>query len=123
MSVTTGFVGSRRNRHPYHDEGIVFHARLLDRAVGRANMTRPLPPKDPQAVADLVQRAKEARERLPGIVQQIEDLVRTVDPIELLSQLTLLFQTHPADKQPNRHESVEWQVRIEWLAWLVFLVT
>jgi hypothetical protein len=83
-------------------------------------MARPLPPKDPQAVADLVERAKEARARLPGIVQQIEDLIRTVDPIELLSQLTLLFQTHRADEQPNRDESARWQVRIEWLTWLVF---
>ena len=83
-------------------------------------MTRTLPPKNPQTVADLVQRAKEAREHLPGIVQQIEDLVRTVDPIELLSQLTLLFQTHPADEQPNRLESAKWQVQIEWLIWLVF---
>lgn len=83
-------------------------------------MARSLPPKDPQAVAELIERAKEARTRLPGIVQQIEDLVRKVDPIELLSQLTLLFQTHPADEQPNRDESARWQVRIEWLTWLVF---
>ena len=83
-------------------------------------MVRPTPDKDPKAVADLVQRAKEARASLPGIVQQIEDLVRKVDPIELLSQLTLLFQTHPSNKQPNRDEAVRWQVRIEWLAWLVF---
>jgi hypothetical protein len=81
---------------------------------------RPLPPKDPQAVAQLIERATEARARLPGIVQQIEDLVRKVDPIELLSQLTLLFQTHRADEQPNRDESAKWQVRIEWLVWLVF---
>ena len=82
-------------------------------------MTRTLPPKNPQAVADLVQRAKEAREHLPGIVQQIEDLVRTVDPIELLSQLTLLFQTHPANEQTIRLDSAKWQVQIEWLIWLV----
>ncbi len=83
-------------------------------------MARPIPQKDPAAVADLVRRAKEARQRLPGIVQQIEDLVRKVEPIELLSQLTLLYQTHPADQQPNRDESAQWQVRIEWLTWLVF---
>jgi hypothetical protein len=68
-------------------------------------MPSQIPQKDPKAVADLVQRAKEARERLPLIVQQIEDLVRQVDPIELLSQLTLLFQTHPVNEQPNRDES------------------
>jgi hypothetical protein len=66
-----------------------------------------------------VRKAKEARLRLPGLVQRIEDLVRKIDPIELLSQLTLLYQTHPADQQPNRDESAQWQVRIEWLAWLV----
>jgi hypothetical protein len=81
---------------------------------------RPIPPKDAVAVADLARRATEARQRLPSIVQQIEDVVRRVDPIELLSQLTLLYQTHPADQQPNRDESAQWQVRIEWLTWLVF---
>src|SRR5205809_8793 len=76
-------------------------------------MARPLPQRDPQAVADLIRRAKEARASLPGIVQQIEDLICKVNPIELLSQLTLLFQTHPTDEQPNRDESARWQVRIE----------
>lgn len=83
-------------------------------------MSRPFPKKDPAAVADLVEKAREARLRLPDLVQRIERLVRRVDPIELLSQLTLLYQTHPADQQPNRDESAQWQVRIEWLAWLVF---
>jgi len=83
-------------------------------------MARQIPQKDPKAVADLVQRAREARERLPVIVQQIEDLVGKVDSIELLSQLTLLSQTHPANEQPNRDESARWQVRLEWLTWLVF---
>ncbi len=62
-------------------------------------MTRPFPKKDAGAVADLVRRAKEAREQLPGLVQQIEALVSKVDPMELLSQLTLLYQTHPSDQQ------------------------
>jgi hypothetical protein len=80
----------------------------------------PFPKKDAAAVADLVRRAKEARQKLPGLVQQIEAVVSKVDPIELLSQLTLLYQTHPSDQQPKRDELAEWQVRIEWLAWLVF---
>lgn len=83
-------------------------------------MARPQPEKDPQAVAELIQRAKEARARLPEIARAIEDLVRRVDPIELLSQLTLLFQTHPESEQPDRDEAVRWQVRLEWLTWLVF---
>lgn len=83
-------------------------------------MTRTRPAKAPQAVADLVQRAKEARARLPELVRDIEDLVRKVDPIELLSQLTLLFQTHFEAEQPARDEAVRWQVRLEWLTWLVF---
>jgi len=36
---------------------------------------RPIPQKDPEAVADLVRRAKEARLQLSDIVRQIEDLV------------------------------------------------
>lgn len=83
-------------------------------------MPRPKPEKDPQAVAELVQRAKDARARLPEIARQVEDLLRRVDPIELLSQLTLLFQTHPETEQPDRDEAVRWQVRLEWLTWLVF---
>jgi hypothetical protein len=82
-------------------------------------MDRPIPQKDPNAVAELIRLAREARGRLPGLVQQIEELVRRVDPIELLSQLTLMFQTHPADEQPDRDEAARWQVRIEWLVWLV----
>jgi hypothetical protein len=84
------------------------------------DMARSIPEKDPKAVAELVRRAKEARSHLPNIVRQIEDLVRRVDPIELLSQLTLLFQTHPVNEQPNRDKAAAWQVRIEWLSWLVF---
>ena len=61
-----------------------------------------------------------ARERLPMIARQVEELVRTVDPIQLLAQLTLLYQSHPADETPNRDEIVRWQVKIEWLAWVVF---
>ena len=81
---------------------------------------RPRPQKDPEAVAHLVERAREARARLPELAREIEDLVRRVDPMELLSQLTLLFQTHPETEQPNRDEAVRWQVRLEWLTWLVF---
>ena len=83
-------------------------------------MARPLPPKDPKAVAQLVQLAKESRAELPGIVRRIETLVAKSDPIELLSQMTVLFQTHNSEEQPDREEGSRWQVRIEWLAWLIF---
>lgn len=83
-------------------------------------MARHQSKKDAQAVAELVQRAKDARARLPEIVLSVEALVRRVDPIELLSQLTVLFQTHPETEQPNRDETARWQVRLEWLTWLVF---
>lgn len=39
-------------------------------------MARRFLQKDPNAAAELVRRAKEARERLSGIVQQIENVVR-----------------------------------------------
>lgn len=74
--------------------------------------------EEPQPI-DLARLAADAQARLPGIVDQIEQIARTVDPIELLAQLTLLYQTHPVHEQPNRDEMVKWQVRIEWLAWLV----
>ncbi len=69
---------------------------------------------------DLARLASGAQARLPGIVDRIELIARAVDPIELLAQLTLLYQTHPADEQPNRDEMARWQVKIEWLAWLLF---
>ena len=83
-------------------------------------MARPIPQKDPNAVAELVRMAREARGRLAEDVRRIEELVRRVDPMELLSQLTVLFQTHNAGEQPDRDQSARWQVHIEWLAWLVF---
>ena len=69
---------------------------------------------------DLGRLASDAQARLPGIVGQIKLIVRTADPIELLAQLTLLYQTHPTDELPNRDEMTRWQVKIEWLAWLIF---
>jgi hypothetical protein len=57
---------------------------------------------------------------LPTILRRIEDLVSRVDPIELLSQLTLLFQTYREDETPDHELAARWQVRIEWLSWLVF---
>ncbi len=83
-------------------------------------MPRPTPEKDPEAVDELIRRAREARARLPQLVRQIVDLVQQVDPIELLSQLTLLHQTHNVAEQPDRDTAARWQIRIEWLSWLVF---
>jgi len=62
--------------------------------------------------------AEEQRDRLPGIVSDIESLLRTVDPIELLSHLTVLYQTHAIDAANDRNEKARWQAKIEWLAWL-----
>ena len=64
--------------------------------------------------------AEEQRDRLPGIVSDIESLLRTVDPIELLSHLTVLYQTHAIDAANDRNEKARWQAKIEWLAWLAF---
>jgi len=52
-------------------------------------MGRQTPQKDPKRLADLVKRATKARARLPGIVEQIQDIVRRVDPTELLWQFTI----------------------------------
>ena len=75
--------------------------------------------EEPQPI-DLTKLASEAQARLPGIIDQIERIARTVDPIDLLAQLTLLYQAHPANAQPNRDEMARWQAKIEWLAWLMF---
>lgn len=69
---------------------------------------------------DGVTLRKEALERLPKLKEQISELVAQTDPIELLSQLTLLYQSHPVDELRRRDESGRWQTWIEWLAWLVF---
>jgi hypothetical protein len=74
----------------------------------------------PDLSTDLTQCIRDARTRIPAIVAEVEDVVRAVDPIELLSQLSMLYLTHPIDTMPNRDEKPEWQVRIEWLAWLIF---
>ena len=64
--------------------------------------------------------AQSQHDRLAGIVAEIEALLRTADPIELLSHLTVLYQMHALDDSPNRNEKARWQAKIEWLAWLVF---
>ena len=79
-----------------------------------ANRPRKSLQEDPHAVA------REARARLPGLVRQVEQLLTTVDPIELLSQLTLFYQTHNSTDIPNREETARQQVQLEWLVWLVF---
>src|SRR5258705_3591972 len=75
--------------------------------------------EEPQPI-DLTKLASEAQACLPGIIDQIERIARTVDPIDLLAQLTLLYQAYPANAQPNRDEMARWQAKIEWLAWLMF---
>ena len=69
--------------------------------------------------AHLAGLARDARDRLPSIVARIEGIVCAVDPIELLSQLSILNLTHPAGVMPDRDDKARWQVRIEWLAWLI----
>lgn len=71
-------------------------------------------------MAQLSELATKARERIPRLVAEIERLVIQADPIELLSHLTLLHQAHRTDEQPDRDTAASWQVRIEWLSWLVF---
>lgn len=68
---------------------------------------------DPESIAAA------ARARLPDLVSQIVGLIARTDPVELLAHLTLLFQTHPETTVPNRDEMARWQVRIEWLTWLI----
>jgi hypothetical protein len=70
-------------------------------------------PRDVNAIA------REQHARLPGLVSQIEALLQTADPIEVLSHLTVLYQTHGVSTN-DRNEKARWQARIEWLAWLVF---
>src|SRR4051794_15547840 len=69
---------------------------------------------------DLAKLSFTAHRRLPRLVARIEALIRVVDPIELLAQLTLLYQIHREDEHPNIDEMARWQARIEWLAWLMF---
>src|SRR5437867_12244759 len=73
---------------------------------------------DRRRTLDVNALAQEQRDRLPGIVAEIEALLRTVDPIELLSHLTVLYQTHATDAANDRNERARWQAKIEWLAWL-----
>src|SRR5437773_1556416 len=64
--------------------------------------------------------AERQRDRLPQIVSAIEAVVRTADPVELLSHLTILYQTHAAGADNDRDDKARWQAKIEWLAWLTF---
>jgi hypothetical protein len=69
---------------------------------------------------DLSAFARQQRDRLPEIVTQIENVVRSADPIELLSHLTILHQTAPDGTSGDRDDKARWQTKIEWLTWLVF---
>jgi len=64
--------------------------------------------------------AQQQRDRIPQIASEIEGVVRTTDPIELLSHLTILYQTHADGARNDRDEKARWQAKIEWLAWLTF---
>ena len=85
-----------------------------------ANRPNQLSPQRGAALPSVEELAREARGKLPRLVRQMENLLRTVDPIELLSQLTLLYQTHVSTEVPNREETARRQVQLEWLVWLVF---
>jgi hypothetical protein len=78
-----------------------------------------MPDEVPNLAAELAALASKARERLPQIVRSIEEIVRGVDPINLLSQLSILYLTHPVNAMPDRDDKAKWQVRIEWLVWLI----
>ena len=89
-------------------------------ASAMAHLRHPPKPRTAATISPIEESAKRARAKLPGLVQQLENLLRTVDPIELLSQLTLFHQTHARTKVPNREETARRQVQLEWLVWLVF---
>ena len=75
-------------------------------------------PNDQEKV-DVRALIDDARTRIPELVEQIVGIVSAVDPIELISQLCILYQTHRADEMPDRDEHAMWQIRIEWLTSLV----
>jgi hypothetical protein len=69
---------------------------------------------------ELSEFARQQRSRLPEIVSQIESILRTADPIEMLAHLTVIYQTHADGASNERDDKARWQAKIEWLAWLVF---
>src|SRR6185437_2525124 len=60
-----------------------------------------------------------AREKLPALADRILEITLGLDPIELLSHLTLLHQTYQEGVSPETEEIANWQVKIEWLCSLL----
>jgi hypothetical protein len=73
-----------------------------------------------ESSVELSSIAQKQRDRMPDIVSQVESIVQTADPIELLSHLTMLYQTHPEGASKDSDDGVRWQAKSEWLAWLIF---
>lgn len=69
---------------------------------------------------DIARTVADAKDSLPKLRGEILSFVSTTNPIELLSHLMLLHQSHPVDERPYREEAGLWHVKIEWLAWLIF---
>ena len=78
-------------------------AAKADRRSAYSSRRQPMPDETPvDPAAHLAKLARDARDRLPSIVARIEEIARAVDPIELLSQLSIL---KPRRKIPMRiHE-------------------
>src|SRR5258706_5066249 len=121
-STATGTV--HRRTCASNTDLVLTTASLVHRGVDEARRpyqpARQMPDETPvDFAAHLAGLARDARDRLPSIVARIEGIVCAVDPIELLSQLSILNLTHPAGGMPDRDDKASWQVRIDWLAWLV----
>jgi hypothetical protein len=56
---------------------------------------------------------------LESIEADIEGLIRLVHPVELLCQLSMLHLMHTEDEHPDVEEASRWQVRIEFLTWII----
>ncbi len=61
--------------------------------------------------------ANQAKLELPRLWEEITAVADSVNPIELLCQLSLLNLTHAEDEFPDVEEHARWQVRIELLTW------
>ncbi|MBI1331267.1 MAG: hypothetical protein GC165_00135 [Armatimonadetes bacterium] len=61
--------------------------------------------------------SSQAKLELPRLWEEITTIADSVNPIELLCQLSLLNLSHHEDEFPNVEEHARWQVRIELLTW------
>lgn len=60
-----------------------------------------------------------AKRRLPRLVRRLLTLTSNVDAVELLSQLSLTHLMYPENKLASKDEYARWQVRLEFLTWLL----